>query len=72
MVSLISAAADTARVNLFPRFAQMQRWHEEDGIPFDTMINAADGLHQTDWSTNCVTKALFWAIELAVMAEIVA
>jgi hypothetical protein len=72
MVSLISAAAETARVNLFPRFALMQRWHEEDGIPFDRMINAADGLHQTDWSTNCVTKALFRAIELAVMAEIVA
>jgi hypothetical protein len=50
----------------------MQRWHEEDGIPFDTMINAADGLHQTDWSTNCVTKALFRAIEQAVVAEIVA
>jgi lysophospholipase L1-like esterase len=72
MASLISAAAETARVNLFPRFALMQRWHEEDGIPFNTMINAADGLHQTDWSTNCVTKALFRAIEQAVAAEIVA
>src|SRR6266436_6265553 len=69
MVSLISAAADTARANLFPRFALMHRWHEEDGIPFDTMINSADGLHQTDWSTNCVTKALFRAIEQAVVAE---
>ena len=72
MVSLISAAADTARANLFPRFALMHRWHEEDGIPFDTMINSADGLHQTDWSTNCVTKALFRAIEQAVVVEIVA
>jgi hypothetical protein len=72
LVSLISAAAETARVNLFPRFALMQRWHEEDEIPFDTMINAADGLHQTDWSTHCVTKALFRAIEQAVVAEIVA
>ncbi len=70
MVSLISTAADTARVNLFPRFALMQRWRDIDKIPFDTMINATDGLHQTDWSTNCVTKALFRAIELAVAAEV--
>jgi lysophospholipase L1-like esterase len=68
IVSLISAAADTAKVNLFPRFALMQRWHEDDKIPFDTMINSTDGLHQTDWSTECVTKALFRAIEQAVVA----
>jgi acyl-CoA thioesterase-1 len=68
IVSLISAAADTAKVNLFPRFALMQRWHEDDKIPFDTMINSTDGLHQTDWSTECVTKALFRAIEHAVVA----
>jgi hypothetical protein len=46
----------------------MQRWHEDDKIPFDTMINSTDGLHQTDWSTECVTKALFRAIEHAVVA----
>ncbi len=68
IVSLISAVADTAKVNLFPRFALMQRWHENDKISFDTIINAADGLHQTDWSTNCVTKALFRAIEPAATA----
>jgi GDSL-like Lipase/Acylhydrolase len=68
IVSLISAAADTAKVNLFPRFALMRRWREDNGIPFDTIINPADGLHQTEWSTDCVTKALFRAIERAVMA----
>jgi acyl-CoA thioesterase I len=72
MVSLISAAADTAKVNLFPQFALMRHWREDDKISFDTMINSADGLHQTDWSTNCVTKALFRAIEQAVAAEVVA
>jgi hypothetical protein len=72
MVSLISAAADTARVNLFPRFALMKRWHEDDNVPFDTMISSTDGLHQTDWSTGCVTKALFRAIEQAVEAAGVA
>jgi hypothetical protein len=72
IVSLISAVADTAKVNLFPRFALMQHWHEDDKISFDTIINAADGLHQTDWSTDCVTKALFRAIEQAVTAAAVA
>jgi acyl-CoA thioesterase-1 len=70
IVSLISAAADTAKVSLFPRFALMQRWHEDDKIPFDTIINATDGLHQTDWSTGCVTKALFRSIEQALPAGV--
>ena len=66
MVSLISAAADAAKVNLFPRFALMRHWREHDKVPFDEMINSADGLHQTEWSTDCVAKALFRSIEQAL------
>lgn len=66
IVSLISAAANAAKVNLFPRFALMQRWREDDKVPLDRMINSADGLHQTEWSTDCVTKALFRSIEQAL------
>jgi lysophospholipase L1-like esterase len=69
IVSLISAVADAAKVNLFPRFALMKHWREDDKIPFDRMINAGDGLHQTDWSTDCVSKALFRAMEIALEAE---
>jgi hypothetical protein len=69
IVSLIAGAADTAGVSLFPRFALMQRWREVDKIPPEKLI-AADGLHQTDWSTNCVAKALFRAIEQAVTPEV--
>jgi len=65
MVSLISAAAETAEVNLFPRFALMKQWQDGDKIPPATLINA-DGLHQTEWSTNCVTRALDSAIGAAV------
>ena len=72
MVSLISAAAEAAKVNLFPRFLLMERWREVDDIPFDRMINSGDGLHQTEWSTSCVTKALFRSIEQALMAAGVA
>jgi hypothetical protein len=72
IVSLISDTADAAKVNLFPRFALMKHWREDDKIPFDRIINAGDGLHQTEWSTDCVTKALFRAIEQAVTAAGVA
>jgi hypothetical protein len=65
MVSLISAAADKAKVNLFPRFALMKRWQEVDGIRPDQLINAADNLHQTDFATACVTAALDAAIGAA-------
>jgi hypothetical protein len=71
IVSLISKTADAAKVNLFPRFALMKRWREDDKVPFDRII-AGDGLHQTEWSTDCVTRALFRAIEQAVTAAGVA
>jgi acyl-CoA thioesterase-1 len=65
MVSLISAVAKTAKVNLFPRFALMQRWQEDDKIPPAALISA-DRLHQTDFATNCVTQALDCAIGAAI------
>lgn len=64
MVSLISSVAGTAEVNLFPRFALMRQW-EDDGIAPDAMF-APDGLHQTDFSTNGVTRSLDLAIGAAV------
>lgn len=74
IVSLISAVAEAAtpKVNLFPRFALMKRWREDDKIPFGQMISSGDDLHMTEWSTDCVSKALFRAIELALEAEGVA
>ena len=60
MVSLISAVAGKAEVNLFPRFALMKQW-EDDGIAPDAMFGP-DGLHQTEFSTNCVTRSLDLAI----------
>jgi hypothetical protein len=64
MLSLIDAAATKATVNLFRRFALMQHWHESDDIPFAQMIDPTDSdqLHQSDWSTNGVAKALTGAI----------
>jgi acyl-CoA thioesterase-1 len=67
MVSLISAVAGASGINLFPRFALMEQWEKDDGIKPEALISA-DGLHQTDFATNCVTQALDLAIGSAVGA----
>jgi hypothetical protein len=61
MVALIAAVAREAKVNLFPRFALMERWVKTDGIDPSLLIGP-DGLHQTEFGTNCVTQALDAAI----------
>jgi lysophospholipase L1-like esterase len=63
MVSLISSVARAMEVNLFPRFALMKQW-EDDGIAPDAMFGS-DGLHQTDFSTNCVARSLDLAMGAA-------
>jgi acyl-CoA thioesterase-1 len=72
MVSLISAAAEKANVNVFRRFALMRRWCVEDGIPIEELIDPTDGdqLHMSDWATNCVTQALFGTIVGAPAATV--
>lgn len=69
MVSLISAAAVKKGVNVFRRFALMQRWRQ-DGVPMADLVDPEDPsqLHMSDWATNCVTKALFEAITKAPQA----
>ena len=70
MVARISAAADNAGVNLFPRFALMRHWLLDDGIPLDDLVRPGDPdkLHMSDWATSCVSTALFQAIEQAAAA----
>ena len=65
MVSLISAVATSAEVNLFPRFALMERWVTVDKIDQARFIGP-DGLHQTDFANDCVTQAFDCAIGAAV------
>ena len=57
MVNLIAAAAKEANVDLFPRFAVMRRWHENENIPFEAFVSP-DGLHMNDWSYGCVAQLL--------------
>jgi acyl-CoA thioesterase-1 len=65
MVKLIAQAAKDAGVNVFRRFALMRHWVKDDKISPDLLISP-DGLHQTEWSTNCVAQALDIVIAEAV------
>jgi lysophospholipase L1-like esterase len=71
MVARISAAADNAGVNLLPRFALIPHWVRNDGIPLDDLVRLddPDKLHMSDWATNCMSMALFQAIEQGVAGQ---
>jgi hypothetical protein len=66
MVKLIDDVARKAGVNVFRRFALMRHWIKDCSISIDQVINPADHLHQTEWSTNCVVQALDASISDAV------
>lgn len=69
ITSLISEVATEKGVNLFRRFALMQRW-VQDKIPIEELDDGADAkLHTSDWATNCVTAALFQAIKQVLEAD---
>jgi hypothetical protein len=66
MMSLIAAAADKAKVNLFRRWALMRHWHIHNGVALADMIDPddkQDQLHQNDWSTMKFSRALFDTIK---------
>jgi len=70
MVLRISTAAEKAEINVFRRFALMQRWVEANHIPIGDLEDGADThLHTGEWATDCVTRALFDAIRLAVAPD---
>jgi lysophospholipase L1-like esterase len=64
MVSLISAVAEKAEVDVFRRWALMRHWHVHNNISFEQMLDPTDPdkLHQSDWSTLRVSVALRDAI----------
>jgi acyl-CoA thioesterase-1 len=64
MVKLISDAGQKAGVNVFRRFALMERWVLKDGIDIAYLVREGDGekLHVSDWATTCMTQALTDAI----------
>jgi hypothetical protein len=67
MVALIAAAARTANVNLFRRWALMRHWHVHNNIGFERLLDPTDPdrLHQSDWSTQRISQVLRDAITKA-------
>jgi hypothetical protein len=65
LAAMISAVAEKAEVNLFARFALMERWVTVDKIDWTRLIGS-DELHQTEFATACVTEALRAAIEAKI------
>jgi lysophospholipase L1-like esterase len=57
MVHLISTAAKRDSVDLFPRFAVMRVWHDQEAMPFEAFLSP-DLLHMNDWSYGCIAKLL--------------
>ncbi|MBR0844322.1 SGNH/GDSL hydrolase family protein [Bradyrhizobium liaoningense] len=70
MVSEIRRIADDAKVNVFQRWALMRHWHVNSGVSFEQLLDPTDGdkLHQSDWSTLQVAKALCNSIVDATVA----
>ena len=65
MVLEIRRIADDAKVNVFQRWALMRHWHVHNDVSFDQLLDPTDRpdmLHQSDWSTLQVSKALCQAI----------
>jgi lysophospholipase L1-like esterase len=60
-VAILETVARQEKVGHFRRFAMMRRWHEVDGVPFETFVSP-DGLHMNDWSYACFAKWLGVAI----------
>src|SRR5882672_8182441 len=71
MVRYIGDAAASASVNLFGRYGLMRRWNIEDNVPLETMVDPDDDtrLHQSDWSTGALSRALTWAVVEAVVGS---
>lgn len=65
MVARITRTAAAAGVNMFSRFALMERWVTRDGIPIEKLVRTGDPdrLHMSDCATQLMTAALFQAIK---------
>lgn len=70
MMASIATASEKFKVNLFRRWALMRHWHIHNNVPLADMIDPGDPdkLHQSDWSTMEVSKALTTAINKTYQA----
>jgi hypothetical protein len=68
MVSLISAEAEKPGVSVFRRWGLMRHWHVHNNVSFERVVDPTDQdkLHQSDWSTLRISRALCDAITKAL------
>jgi lysophospholipase L1-like esterase len=57
MIRLLGKVAELRHVGIFPRFAVMREWHEQQALPIDSFV-IADGLHMNDWGYACFAQLL--------------
>lgn len=55
--ALIASTARSAGASVFPRYALMRGWVEQQKIPASKLL-IFDGLHLNDWSYDCFARAL--------------
>jgi lysophospholipase L1-like esterase len=68
MIAELAALATEMKVNLFRRFELMQGWHTVERISLDRMVDPTDPtrLHDSDWTTQKITEALYGLITASV------
>ena len=57
MVTMLSRVASLRHIGIFPRFAVMRAWHENQSLPVDSFV-ISDGLHMNDWGYACFAQLL--------------
>ena len=57
MVKMLGHVATLRHIGIFPRFAVMRQWHEQQALPVDSFV-IADGLHMNDWGYSCFAQLL--------------
>jgi lysophospholipase L1-like esterase len=57
MVNMLRRVASLRHIGIFPRFAVMREWHEQQALPVNSFA-IADGLHMNDWGYACFAQLL--------------
>jgi lysophospholipase L1-like esterase len=57
IVTLLGRVAALRHVGIFPRFAVMRDWHDQQALPIDSFV-ISDGLHMNDWGYACFAQLL--------------
>ena len=54
---MMQRVARLHHIGIFPRFAVMREWHDQQALPVESFV-IADGLHMNDWGYACFAQLL--------------